>query len=330
MGAPDAFPQFIDINNCNHSNHSQSTTINSNNNSSNNHNHSIKNTNSSSNIRSVPHETDTDTTQSISNETVSYSQDDIKAAQQLLNIHSFITLQIPSHQSLNGQIKNKELKTKNIRKKHPRNFKKIKDCQVIDTIHSLPLIDSDSFTLDDLDCIDKDFRLFSKNINALNEKFKSQQFCFDALRIPFKCNEVGCYQYFKTKALLKSHELIHKCLKCMQCNECFKKKNLLKQHMLSAHYLFLCTKCKNVHQTKLELDTHKCSAIKIRKKKYSTKKKEKPFKCKICNKAFSTKGNLSKHQIIHDGQRRFYCMHCNKGYLQKWRFKKHQAQCSMD
>merc|ERR1712154_437629 len=69
--APDVFPQFIDINNCNHrnhSNHSQSTITTINSNSINSHNHSIKNTNSSSNIRSVPHETDTDTTQSISNE----------------------------------------------------------------------------------------------------------------------------------------------------------------------------------------------------------------------------------------------------------------------
>ena len=87
-------------------------------------------------------------------------------------------------------------------------------------------------------------------------------------------------------------------------------------------------------QTKLELNTHKCTAAMMKtKRKYSKRKKskkEKAFKCDICNKAFSTKGNLSKHQIVHDGQRRFYCKFCNKGYLQKWRFKKHEAQCSIE
>jgi len=295
--APAVFPQFISSSSIQQSKHKHNQPINNHNHNNNKQKqstltvrapitsstHSPFSSASSSNIRSVPHETDTDTT----NETVipmqqyAYSQDDIKAAQQLLNIHSFLSATTAQPRN------NAKIKKKQIRRKHPRNFKKMNECHSMDKV-----IDINSFQLamDDLHCMDENFQLYSKNIRALNSKFKCS---FD------------------------------------DCFACFEEKISFKQHMESQHAMHLCIKCDQMYASKQELDTHQCKRAKKKKRKRKYCKKEQTsFRCKICNKSFLSKGSLSKHQAVHDGQKRFYCKYCNKGYLQQWRHKKHQAQCA--
>ena len=41
---------------------------------------------------------------------------------------------------------------------------------------------------------------------------------------------------------------------------------------------------------------------------------EKPYECKICKKAFSTKGSLAEHKIIHRGEKPYGCEICKKKF----------------
>eukprot|EP01084_Bolivina_argentea_P198573 339990_1 len=106
--APEIFPQFM----------------NRNNNNSNNNNSNCISSNSSFNpsIRSIRHQSDTDTTNS--NETV-YSQDEIKAAQQLLNMHSFIQSNSNPNTPLHSN-SNRHCKISIINRNHKKNKKNSK------------------------------------------------------------------------------------------------------------------------------------------------------------------------------------------------------------
>lgn len=45
---------------------------------------------------------------------------------------------------------------------------------------------------------------------------------------------------------------------------------------------------------------------------------ETPFQCKICNKKFSQRANLSKHEKIHKNQREHQCKFCGKTFFERY------------
>lgn len=49
----------------------------------------------------------------------------------------------------------------------------------------------------------------------------------------------------------------------------------------------------------------------------------KPFSCKICDKQFTQRANLQKHERVHTGERPFVCPICRKCYAQHSNMKKH-------
>ena len=51
--------------------------------------------------------------------------------------------------------------------------------------------------------------------------------------------------------------------------------------------------------------------------------------CKVCDKSFSRKDNLSRHLLIHS-EKKFQCHHCSKCYSEQGKLKIHQTRHHLD
>ena len=52
---------------------------------------------------------------------------------------------------------------------------------------------------------------------------------------------------------------------------------------------------------------------------------EKPYKCRVCEKAFSDKGNMRRHEVIHTSRGAIYiCEQCGKYFTARRSLKAHQ------
>eukprot|EP00035_Acanthoeca_spectabilis_P034089 m.26980 g.26980 ORF g.26980 m.26980 type:complete len:276 (-) comp6378_c0_seq2:909-1736(-) len=49
------------------------------------------------------------------------------------------------------------------------------------------------------------------------------------------------------------------------------------------------------------------------------------YPCSVCGKVFNQSGNLSRHKVVHTGERSFKCDICGKGFTQKSHVRTHQS-----
>lgn len=52
----------------------------------------------------------------------------------------------------------------------------------------------------------------------------------------------------------------------------------------------------------------------------------KPFKCSVCKKSFSHRGNLNQHYRIHTGEKPYVCQICSKAFTQKSNLQMHMKK----
>ncbi|XP_030045024.1 gastrula zinc finger protein xLCGF3.1-like, partial [Microcaecilia unicolor] len=77
--------------------------------------------------------------------------------------------------------------------------------------------------------------------------------------------------------------------------------------------LFKCTECDKRFSWKSELQRHEMVHT-----------GEKPFQCAECGKSFSLKGNLQQHKLTHTGEKPFQCSVCDKCFCHKSSLQQHK------
>lgn len=128
-----------------------------------------------------------------------------------------------------------------------------------------------------------------------------------------------CAKGFTTSWSLKDHLQRHSdqraVFPCRVCGKAIKSQRGLEVHMKSHsdEKPFKCELCDKAYSVRCRLTWHvKC-----------IHSDEKPFPCPICPKRFVYQSSLDHHMRIHTGERPFQCIACGKGYINSSLLKKH-------
>ncbi|XP_063544131.1 zinc finger and SCAN domain-containing protein 12-like isoform X12 [Cydia strobilella] len=131
-----------------------------------------------------------------------------------------------------------------------------------------------------------------------------------------------CDQVYNTKVKLQNHVLYthqgqDKRNKCSYCGKKFsnfftKNNHVVKEHGV-APKVVKCTACdKTFVNYKVMQEHYKCCHLMI-----------KDIKCNVCQKAFGRESSLTRHMMIHNGDRRHKCDYCGMAFVQKISLKTH-------
>lgn len=219
---------------------------------------------------------DSDTTQSM--DTV-YSQDDIKAAKQLLNMHSFVT--VHSSDGLSDSVHSKPIGNGSNHSDHRRSKRTFSP-------RSVP------FDLADLQCLDNTFTVHSPSISRLDRMVRSGQLSVDDMGS--QCRRCG--QHFASKVLLAEHlQRAHALYFCVKCKAMYASLRERDEH-----------KCKGSKRRRSASgeQTERPFRCKICLKTFASKGNwkrhslvhngQRRFHCRVCGKGYLQKWRHRKHE----------------------------------
>ena len=98
-------------------------------------------------------------------------------------------------------------------------------------------------------------------------------------------------------------------INCTKGNVPFKTAKELKNHHKEEHSGQFCNKCNSVSNSEADFVTHNCN---------------KRYKCKVCQRLFSTSHELKSHSYIHSGEKPHMCDFCGKGFRQRATLDRHK------
>lgn len=89
------------------------------------------------------------------------------------------------------------------------------------------------------------------------------------------------------------------------------------RHINTVHVKEKPNKCRNCEKAFASSD--------VRNKHETIRTGERPFDTKICDKAFNLKRNLGRHILqVHTAVRKYTCQYCMKTFLTKQGYQKHE------
>lgn len=159
-----------------------------------------------------------------------------------------------------------------------------------------------------------------------------------------------CEQEFDTIRAKREHlTLSYDCrsAKCKTCKKLFPTKRSLEEHALEVHGLqtkkYYCKLCNSVfnnrsalhiHTSKVHYDKYKCKQCGETWATYSTLQRhirsahtgDRPYQCKLCNKAYFSKAYLNRHKITHDDALKIPCSICSRRYVRPDYLKLHMQK----
>lgn len=122
----------------------------------------------------------------------------------------------------------------------------------------------------------------------------------------YKC--AVCEKTFSRRVSFLCHRKSHRGLlethRCQSCHKLFKQKAALYSEKETGDDPLICQLCKKTAVKIFEtMPRRSCTSAKV-------------FKCQVCQKAFSSKLYLNRHNNIHTGENLFQCQFCGKLFLQ--------------
>ena len=141
----------------------------------------------------------------------------------------------------------------------------------------------------------------------------------DRNRLPYLCEEKGCFKRYSTKGKLRVHKMRHDGIKNFICPHCGMRKTTRNELKIHINYHTLertwpCRFCTKVFNSAGNLKIH----VK------NIHERAKDFKCRFCERSFGKADTRKYHEMTHTGEKPHECELCGRRFVQPAALRTHR------